>query len=62
MNITEVKSTAVMESIQNGAHIVCVNFREEQYLDCKTMTIQTLQERFEDEGCRFFAVEKTSEE
>ena len=61
MNITEVKSTAVMESIQNGAHIVCINFREEQYLDCKAMTIQTLQERFEDEGCRFFAVEKSEE-
>ena len=61
MNITEVKSSAVMESIQNGAHIVCIHFREEQYLDCKAMTIQTLQERFEDEGCRFFAVEKSEE-
>jgi hypothetical protein len=57
MNIQLIETNAVMESIQQGKHLVCVNFREEQYLDCKTMTIQTLQEKMEDSSCLFFSVE-----
>ena len=57
MNIQLIESNAVMETIQQGKHLVCVNFREEQYLDCKTMTIQTLQEKMEDSSCLFFSVE-----
>ncbi len=57
MTVQLIDTGAVMESIQNGKHLVCVNFREEQYLDCKTMTIQTLQEKMEDSCCLFFTVE-----
>ncbi len=54
--IQPIETSSVMENIQNGKHIVCVNFRDEQYLDCKTMTIQTLQEKMEDGDCLFFVV------
>lgn len=62
MTITMIDDTAVMEAIQDGKKLVCVDFKEEVYNDCASMTIGTLQERIKADCCKFFAIEETVNE
>lgn len=55
MTIELIETNKVMSSIQDGKTLVCVNFKDEAYLDCKTMTIEALQERMNDGNCLFFS-------
>lgn len=62
MKITMIDDSAVMEAIQDGKKLVCIDFKEEVYNDCASMTIGTLQERIKADCCKFFSVENEAEE
>lgn len=57
MIIDQIETNKVMQNIQDGKALVCVNFKDEAYLDCKTMTVESLQERMADGNCLFFAIQ-----
>lgn len=61
MKIAMIDDTAVMKAIQDGKRLVCVDFKEEVYNDCASMTIGTLQERIKADCCKFFSVEETAD-
>lgn len=56
MIIDQIETNKVMQNIQDGKELVCVNFEDETYLDCKTMTVESLQERMTDGNCLFFTI------
>lgn len=61
MTITMIDDGKVMEALQEGKKLVCIDFKEEVYNLCSDMLIGTLQERIQSECCKFFAVEETIE-
>lgn len=59
MTITMIDDANVMEALQAGKKLVCIDFKEEVYNLCSDMLIGTLQERIKADCCKFFSVEDT---
>lgn len=59
MTITMIDDTKVMDALQKGKKLVCIDFKEEVYNLCADMLIGTLQERIQSDCCKFFALEDT---